>query len=405
MASIIAAITSFGGTALAFAIKIFGSMSTVVGGWFSSIGWKLLSFQWIKSVYDFIVNAFGILKKTVFNPKVVKIARVIVSLALFVLTAVQIYFLVKVFVAFYPYEGEFIPILALNGVAIVFCVGYCLAFLFGLIKKKMRYGFIATIVATYFIVLFSSNLLVVKFYSDLYRAFDALKIPFIAVFSALAILKLIDAEKRTSIFAFFLSALGVFVAYKLFNDENFAYILKFEYVSGEVTFSSNGIRLFPMFRELIAFFSGQNSGLYDMGAQLVRESISYSVNHGVWIAGIILVVNFSVIIICEILPYVIISVGIGLMMSMLNNRTMQSAYLTKTIRLLKYAFWGAFVALILAFIGMFVVNGKGALILTMNVGGIILTFAAIIGLLIICYISRKLIADKYYNEFKKYLGK
>lgn len=407
MGALIAAITSLGGTIAMFTIKIFGSFATVAGGWMANIGWKLISFEWINKIYNFFGKVFGFLKKTLFNPKVVSILKIILTVGLFALNGVQLYFIAKVYTGHESFEYDDKVALALNLFAAAICVIFSLAFIFGLFKKKLRYGFISAILAIYFITAFSAKYFGGLYAGNIYReissSFDTLKIPFLIGFAVLAILKLINVENPTSVFAFFLSAACAVIAYLLFKNENFACFVEYDYLGGELAENSNNVGLKSVVDELIKFFSADGAGGSGLGKYIVEGSIAAKETQGNFIAALILAANVGLILVSKLLPFVFVAIAVGAVMSMLNDRTKQCVYISRCIRLLKYAFWGTLVALICG-ICVSVFFKDPDLTATLNVGGYIAVFVAIFGLLLLFVIARKLIADKFVNKFKKYLG-
>ena len=403
MGAIIAAITSFGGTVVAFAVKIFGFLATTLGGWIAGWGWKLLSFQWIKSVYEFLGKIIGFLKKTVFNAKFVKFVRVILSLGIFALAVVQTVYITKVFFAGYDPlygGGVYIAFFAVNVIAIAVFVLYLFAFIAGLFKKKIRYGFIAALLSVYAVALFSLGQLGGGFYRNLAFSFNNLKLVFIITFVVLALFKLIDGEKPTSVWAFLLCAISVLLCYFAFNGQKFAAIAIYEFSEEIPEITAKNVNLVSYIMSAVEYFSGGDT-LSGVTAEIFSQSVALSSSSGVFVAGITVVFNGLIIAVCTLAPYLLFSAGIGFLMSLLNDRTAQYIYLTKTLKALKYLFLG----LLFAFIGAIILSafygaGGGIVKLYLSASNCVVTFLAVLGLAVFSGISRKLIADKLVNKLK-----
>lgn len=403
MKAMIAAITSFGGTIVACAGKGLLFLATTVGGWLASIGLKLLSFQWIKSLYGFLCEVVGFLKKTIFNAKFVKVVRVVLSLGIFALAVVQAVFIGKVFFAgFDPLSGGgvYIAFFVINVIAIIIFVLYLFAFIAGLFKKKIRYGFVAALLSVYLVALFSLGQLGEGFYRDLVQSFDVLKLIFIILFAALALFKLIEGEKPTSVWAFLLCVGSVVLCFLAFTGQKFAVIPMYGFSEEIPEVAANNVNIVSYIRIAVEYFSDGNV-LGGVTTEIFLQSVTLSSVSGVFVAGVAVAFNGFIIIVCTLAPYLLFSAGIGFLMSLLNDRISQYIYLTKTLKTIKYLFWGLF----LAFVGTLVLsmfyNFDGGIVrIYLSEGNCVITFLLVLGLAATAAISRKLIADKFTNKLK-----
>ncbi|MBO4252030.1 MAG: hypothetical protein J5911_05170 [Clostridia bacterium] len=397
MSALIAAITSLLGSLSAVAMKAVTFLATTTGGWFVGIGWKLLSFQWIRNVYDFLSNVVSIVKKMFFNPFIVKAVKIIATLGLFALAVVQTVFMAKIFLGIKQiFNGDTILklIMLLNVAAIAVFIIYLLAFLLGLLKKKLRYGFIAALFFVYITVAFSYYNTGLKIYRELFQSFDTLKVVFMAVLGVLAIFKLADGIKQTSVIAFLLCLAGVILCMFVFNAD-FAGIVIYGFEGEIPAVASNKVGFIAYIRSLIEYFSKDGDMLSGVSAEIVSQGFACGKNLGSFAGSVAIVFNGLIIAVCTFAPYLLFTVGVGLIMSLLNERVKQIIYISKALKALKYLFLGLLSALVAALILSFFIGAAGtAVSFELDIANSILSFLTIIVLVFLSMGARKLITDK-----------
>lgn len=400
MSAVFSLLTSIVETGSSIVLKTFGRLATVVGRWIAILGQKILSFEWIKSIYEAICKVAGYLKKTIFNAKVVKIMNILLSLTLFALAVVQAVFGVQVYIA----DAK----IALSGVsAVVFFVInaasffiyilYLLAFVLGIFKKRFRYGFISALFITYLLAYMSYNMTGLLLYRNLADSFGTLKIALIVIFAVLAVLKLFDQDHVTSVFAFLLCGLGVLFVYLLFRYVYFANVAVYEFGKESSTTAGN-VGFLAYFRHTAAYFAGTlDTTVYSPSTEILLQCVALSEQSGKFVASLAVVLNGLVVTVSEIAPYLLLSVLGGFAMGMINNRFQQVAYLSKTSKALKYLFFGILCAFLAALILSFFFGGETFVLKTDKS---LLSLFAVVGLAALCALSRKLIIDKYANKLK-----
>ncbi len=400
MSAVFSLLTSIVEMCSSFALKTFGKLATVVGGWIAILGKNLLSFEWIKSIYELICNIAGYLKKTLFNAKVVKIFNILLSLALFALAVVQAVFGLQVYIgdAKSALSGVTAVVFFVINIASFFIyILYLLAFILGIFKKKFRYGFVSALFFTYLMAFMSYHMTGLLLYRDLVDSFETLKIALIVIFAVLAVLKLFDPEHVTSVFAFLLCGLGVLFVYLLFRYAGFANVAVYDF-GKESSVTAGNVGFLAYFRHTAEYFEGTlNPNVYSPSTEILLQCIALSEQSGKFVASLAVVLNGFILSVSAIAPYLLLSVLSGFAMGMLNNRVLQVAYLSKALKALKYLFFGIFCAFLAALILSFFYGGETFLL---SVDRSLLSLFAVIGLAILCALSRKLIIDKYAGKLK-----
>ena len=233
MGSVIIAITTFCQTIMA---KITGGLLFVVsaiGKGFAAIGRKLLSFEWVKKVCGFFKKIYSFLKKTVFNPVILKIVNIVLSLGLFALAVVQMVFVVIDLVSARTVitSGQATPIVfyVLNALTALICIVYLLFFVLGLFKKRFKYGFVGALVLVHIVLLLTQNLMGDTLYVGLAEKINGLKIAAIVVFAVLVLFKLMDGQKPTSFLAIIFCVFSAVMVAVLYQTCGFGGVAAYYY--------------------------------------------------------------------------------------------------------------------------------------------------------------------------------
>lgn len=404
MSSLISMVGSVWSGAVAAVMQLFGTVGGVIGGWLAGLGAKLLSFQWVKNVYNFIGKIADVLKKTVFNDKAVRIMKVVLTLALFGLSVAQAVLTVKFFIVnvtdAFEEGAEFIVFFVLVCAAAVFFLCSLLLFLWRLFKKKTDYTFVAALFYFYLVAMFAHAMTGLLFYRDLAGSFDVLKIALIVVFAVTAFIKLIDRENPTSVIAFFLCAIGVLVVYFVYKSEGFAKIVQFTFGS-EFALNSKEIGFISYFRQMaLAFEPISELPAADPVLAVVRFGLSLSETSGKFVAGMVTAFTGFVLFVSEVAPYLLLTAFIGFAMAMLNDRPKQVSYLAKTLKGLKYLFFGLLTALLAAWITTFFYPDGQTVGVSLYTAPAVLSILAVVALSVLCAGSCKLVGEKGANRFR-----
>lgn len=396
MSAIITAITSAFSKVTALILKGLSVVGGVVGGWFVSLGSKLLSFEWVQKVVNCCSKVVSYLKKTIFNAKVVKLIKFLLSVALFALTIVQIVFIVKAIVS--SPEGlaldgvANIVVFALNVAALVVVVAYLLVYVLGLFKKRINWGFVGAMFGAYVITLMSNDVVGSLVYRDIAASYGKLKIAFIVVFAIATVISLLDSTQHTSFWAFVLSALGALFVYLLYKSVNIVEMVSYT-MGVESTFGSGMMGFVGYFNYISEYFAGTlNTNFYIPTVQVLAQSASLSATSGKFVASIAIVFNGFVMVVSQLAPYLLLTAFGGFAMSMINNKPTQILYLSKTLKALKYLFGCLLCSVVVGGILTAFFNSD-SLALNINVGKVVLSLVAVIGLAILCALSRKLIVN------------
>ena len=389
--------------AVAAVMKLFGTVGGIIGGWVARLGAKLLSFQWVRSIYNFFGKIVDVLKKTVFNDKAVRIMKAVLTLALFGLSVAQAVLSIKVFIAdadrAFEEGAEFIVFFVLICAAALFFLCSLLLFLWRLCKKKFDYSFIPALFYFYLMAMFAYAMTGLLFYRDLVNSFDVLRIALIVVFAILALIKLIDRENPTSAIAFLLCAVGVLVVYFVFQSEGFAKIAQFTFGS-EIALNSKEIGFIPYFRQMSLAFDPNFELSSTPTMEVVRLGLSLSETSGRFVAGMAAAFIGFVLFVSEVAPYLLLTAFVGFAMAMLNDRPKQVSYLSKMLKGLKYLFFGLLVALLAAWITTLLYPDGKAVVMSLCTSSAVLSIMAVALLAILCAVSRKLVGEKGANRYK-----
>lgn len=402
MGALIATITSLWGTVAAWAIKIFGVVATTVGDWFAGIGWKLLSFQWIRNVYEFLSKIAGVVKKVFFNSKIVKLIKVVATLGLFSMAIVQTVFIARIVLnskTEYIGDAVFWAFLIINAASIFIFALYLLAFIVGLFKKELRYGFVAALFFVYIISLFSYRNTGLKLYLNIFQSFDTLKVIFLIALGVLVIFKLADERERCCFSAFLLCVIGIAICLLIYKGGNFANIVVYGFSEEIPEVAAKDVGFIGYLRVAIEYFSGDGEILSGVSSGILLQSVAVAKSYGNFLASVAVAFNGLIIAVSSLAPYLLFTVGVGFLMSLINGRIKQVIYLTKVIRTLKYLFFGMLCMLAAAIILPFFFGTKvGIISLTLNMWNTVLSFLVIFALVILSSGARKLITDKFANK-------
>lgn len=401
MNAVLIAITSAWRSLSSAVLGGVGFVATTVGGWFLSVGRKFLSFEWVKRICEFCKKVYDALKKTVFNPKVVKIANIVLSLALFGLAVTQLVFAMIALItgASTALTGtaEAIVFFVLNVLSAGVCVLFLLSFVLGLFKKTFRYGFVGAFIFSYVIAMMSANFTGAVLYQDLAENVFGLKIAAIVVFAVLAVLKLTDEKKPTSVFAFFLCILSAVTVVLLYQAGGFGNIASYDF-GQEFHRSAEGVGFIAYFRHISEYFSGTAEG-GDVARAIMLQSLSLADTSGKFAAAFAATGNGLICFICSLAPYVLLTTLAGFFMGTLNDRLAQTVYLSKTLKTLKYLFFGILIAFLAALVIQPIFE-KGQIALIPNVGAALAALISVATLAAASALSRKMITEKYARKLK-----
>lgn len=405
MSVLIMTITSAWNQVIALVVKISGFLMGMVGSLVATISKKFLSFQWVKSVYSFLEKIKNVLKNTIFNAKVVKICNILLSLTLFALTAAQTIFIAVVLIGMddsvLPVGAENMTFFVINVASVVILIGFLIAFIVKLWKKKLSYGFLAAILYVYFLMLFSDRFTSQLIFRDLIRSFDTLKVAFIVIFSILAFLKLFDADHSINFSSFLFSALGVLFIYLLFESTWFANIASYD-MHAESVLTSKDIDFLSYFRHVNEYFAETlRVDAFSPSKELLLQSLALMETTGKFVTSMAIILNGFVLFVSALAPYLLLSTLVGFVLSLLNRPPLQVAYLSKSLKAYKYLFFGLLFALISALILSCVYRDDAELLFQLNVSNILFSLLSVIGLVILCFVCRSVATNRYTNHLKK----
>ncbi len=401
MNAVFAAIASAWHAVSSAVIRGVGFVAGTVGGWFAKIGRKFLSFEWVKRICELFKKIYGFLKKTVFNPKVVKIAKIVLSFALFGLAVAQM-----VFAALTLFSGasaaltgkaDSVIFFVLNALSALVCAAFLLSFVFGLFKKTFRYGFVGALLCFYIIAMMSAEFTGAPLYRDLAENIFGLKIAAIVVFAVLALLKLTDEEKPTSILAFLFCVLSAVAIVLLYRMGGFGGIAAYDF-GQELHLGAEEVGALAYFRRLGEFLSGAERGGGVSGA-ILSQSLALAETSGKFAAAFAAAGNCLVCFVCSLAPYVLLTALTGCFMGALNDRLAQTVYLSRTLKTFKYLFFGVLVAF-LAALCVQPLFGDGPIVLLPDFVAALVALLSTAALAGGCALSRKMIADKYAHKLK-----
>lgn len=400
MGSIIIAVTTLFKTVLS---KITGGLLFVVSAiakGIAAIGRKLLSFEWVKRVCEFFKKIYNFLKKTVFNPVVLKIVNITLSLGLFALAVAQTVFVVIDLVAARSVVsgGQASPIVfyALNALAALICIAYLLSFVVGLFKKTFKYGFVGALVLVHIVLLLSQNLMGDPLYGGIAQKINGLKIAAIVVFAVLALFKLADGDKPTSFIAVLFCIFSAVLVAVLYQSCGFGGAAEY-YFGNEMQIKAADLDIILYLRYLKQFVLGTVAA-GNTTAAVLAQSVGLAETSGKFTASFVAAGNGLVCFVCSVAPYVLLTTLMGYLVGMLNNRVTQTVYLTRVLKTLKYLFLCELLTAIVALVIKSAFSNE-LIILALNAGNMILSLLFTVALAGICALSRWLISEKLARKF------
>lgn len=401
MGTIIAFFTGLYGKVIALGIKLMALVATGL----AKVGIKLLSYEWIKKIYEVIGKVLSFIKKVFLNQKVIAILKYVLAIGLCGITLVQIYFVGN---SAYAGFGDILALLKTDSIGVkifsslflaVLVIGVlattilCLRSVLKIFKKQIKLGFVPALLFTYLALIFLSSSLKSKAIISVMESFKLINVLAI-VLAVFAFFKLFDKAYPVSFFGLVFASIGIVLAFLIFKALSFGSLINFEIV-GEIAFSGKDVYLTDAIN---GFLSPQDSaGLMRMVA---LWGLSFAKDSGNFATSIVLTLSTFAIMVCQILPYALLSCAIGLLMGLVNERQQQYAYLTKVLKTLGYMLITVAIAFVLILILVLAFKTpKGVyLIVTQNVGGFILTFGIILALVILTAGARALFAHKLYGK-------
>ena len=400
MGTIIAFFTGVYSKVVALGAKLFASGSVWVTGLLARLGIKLLSYGWIEKTFNAVKKALSVIKKVAFNKRVVSIIKCLLSVALCVVSLIQIFFVGR---TIYENASEIISQIKIFDISlIIFMVAIvvgmvatfaqCVLFILGLIKKRIKLSFVPTIMITYLLLCFLGTCLSYANGVAILQSFTLIDVLAILLL-AYAFIKLFDKTYPVSVFGIIFATVGIILAFVVFKNANFATLVNFEIV-GEISFTGKDIGIVSAIKSFT-----DPAGMVGYMRLVYVAGLGYSTYFA---SSLYIGVSTFAIVVSQLLPYVFLSCAIGLMMSLVNERQKQYAYITKVIKTLGYMMLAVVVTFILMLVvTLFLKKPEGVyLVISQSTSALILTVAMIVVMMIVSAIARTLFVRKLYGKLK-----
>ena len=378
--------------------KVSSVILLKLGALLARLGLNLLSINWIKKVYDVICSVLKVIKDFLLNKKVIAILNFVVYLAMLVVVAIQLYFVISFVVSDLDrvkdllFDEDIFVVLTL----IVFVVGTLITValflksVLGFFKNRKSTGYVLGLMLTYLIVMFLSTFISKAFFYYLLQEFKLLSVIAI-VLCLVAIVKMLESPNKVSFWAFVFAVIGIVVTFLAFRNEEFALLFNYD-VSSEAFFNPKTINI-------LGFMKSMTNVDLALGADRSVLMAAYSLEYesGAFITAVAVALNLYVIVIANVLPYALISIAVGLLSGLLGDRYEQTVYFSKVLKSLKYIFLAALLAVALERV-LSIILKSTYLITVFNVKGVILTFVVIVALALITFIAKKLVIHKVHAK-------
>lgn len=403
MSAILSTIMSAYTGALAWCGKVFGSLMAKVAGVCAKLGLKILSINWIKTIYEYLKKILSVIKKTVFNAKFVTFMKYLLSVAIFALAVVQTVFVAigffenmsVVIEAFQNLEWKTICGALLISGGFAYSLIWCVRFVLKVFHKRIDLHFVGTLLLTYVIVLCYHNLISNNLSGIVLEKVTLIDV--IGIVTAVyAFFALFDGECSVSVFGALSVGLGLALLFVFFKDGAFFDFLHYELI-GEGAFS---VKDFNAYRFIDAF---QNSSAVYGGEGLLITWCGELALTNVFLKSILITLNLFVIFGCSILPYLFLSAAAEMVIALISDRVKQYVHLNRSLTIMGFAFLYAVLALCASW-GIALLFGRTTdllIFVSVNTGGAILTLIGIVLMAIVLAAARKLITDKPYAKMKK----
>lgn len=397
---------------IAFIVGLWHTVSAVVGGFLSGVlvkvgailaglGLKLLSFEWIKKVWEIIQKIWGVLKKTIFNAKFLAVVKVILAVGICGLVGFncfsvgkQVYLEHQTLLELFNFENTLQSAQAVGvlmvAIGLIISAVSVLLFVFGLIKKRVRLGFIPAILLTYIVALFVDELIYFPFMQSLIQQFKLINlIALLTVFYA--VIKAFDKDRHSSFFGFFFCGLGLLLAFLLFKSSNLAQLMTFS--TSEAQIGLSDLNLINLIRGM-----GGKETIVGIDSVMVEWCLGYATRNGNFVCALVYMGLVLCVFVAKLFPYLILSLAVGFLMGVINDRPNQHVFLSRVLEVLKLAVIFVLVVTVVVIVLAVAFKDPAGLSIGVGVGSLIFTLAMCALLAIIAGSARALFQNKPYNK-------
>lgn len=403
MSAIISTIMGVYTEILTWCGKVLGSLTAKVAELFAKLGLKILSINWIKTIYEYLKKVLSVIKKTIFNVKFVTLVKYLLSFAIVSCAVVQTVFFAHgyfdnisvVIESFKNFELETICVALLVLGGVTYSLICCVRFILQVFRKHINLHFVRVVLLTYVTVLCYHNLIQNNLSGGILAKVELIDV--IGIMTAVyAFFALFDGEHSISVFGTLLIGVGLTLIFVFFNINSFFDFLHYELV-GEGSFSLKDLNAFKFINAFQSSHdvSGVESLLVTWCGELAQANI--------FLKSVSITLNLFIIIGCTLLPYLFLSAAAEIVIALISNRVMQYVYLNKSLAILRFVFFYAALVLCASLVVALLFQSMTDLFVlaSVDIGNVILTLSGIIVTAIVLSIARKLIASKPYVKIKK----
>ena len=404
MSAIILAIKGLWDTVSLLVTGLFSKVIVKVGALLAGLGLKLLSFEWIRKIWEIIQKIWDVLKKTLFNAKFLGVVKVLITLALCGIVGYNCYLIGSELFANYQNVLEFIKSdkllevfkaisFILVAVGLVITAILVISYLFGLLKKKIRLGFIPAILFTYLLAMFLNTHAYFPEMEELIKKFALVNLVGILTM-VYAVIKAFDKDRHSSFFGFFFCGIAILACFLLFSSTKIGVF--FSFTSSEVDVSLLDITFINFIKGMIG-----KETVIGTDAMMVTWAKNFHLANGSFVGALVYMMTIFALYASMLIPFMLLSLAVGFLMALINDRPSQHAYLTKVLGVVKSVVFCVLAVTLFAILLALVFKDPMEFFnVKVLVGNIILTLVTCLVFTICALSARALFANKPYAQIQ-----
>lgn len=404
MSAIILAIKGLWDTVSLLVTGLFSKIIVKVGALLAGLGLKLLSFEWIKKIWEIIQKIWDVLKKTLFNAKFLGVIKVLITLALCGIVGYNCYLIGSELFANYQNVLEFIKSdkllevfkaisFILVAVGLVITAILVISYLFGLLKKKIRLGFIPAILFTYLLATFLNKHAYFPEMEELIKKFALVNLVGILT-TVYAVIKAFDKDRHSSFFGFFFCGIAILVCFLLFSSTKIGVF--FSFTSSEADVSLLDITFINFIKGMIG-----KEIIIGTDAMMVTWAKNFHLANGSLVGALVYMMTVFALYASMLIPFMLLSLAVGFLMALINDRPSQHAHLTKVLAVVKSVVFCVLAVTLFAILLAFAFKDPMEFFkVKVLVGNVILTLVMCLVFTICALSARALFANKPYAQIQ-----